>query len=293
MQIRKLDDKCDRCGRCVKDCAAGVWRDIDGEPTPVAPQLCNLCSHCLAVCPRNAIEHDLLDKAQVRSITKDLINPDAYREIVMTRRSVRHYKKKPVPRETIEAILDLARYSPTASNAQNVQYTIVTNMDLMRRVSKRIFGLGKRANKWLTSKRGKLLLKAFEKTDFGKSFGRYISVMDYYKDQTEAGRDYILHNAPVLILIHAPSRANFACDNCNIAAANITNYAHALGLATCYLGFITMFLRFDRTMRSWFDIPKGQRVFASLVLGYPLYSHTFSVSRNRPTARWIAGNDSE
>jgi len=288
MEIRKLENKCDKCGRCVRDCAAGVWRDVDGVPTPVAPELCNLCSHCLAVCPHSAVEHDLLDHTQIHHIKENLIEPDIYREIVLTRRSVRHYKKKPVSRETIEQILDLARYSPTASNTQNVQYTVVTDADLMRRVSRRIFGLGKRANKWFSSRRGKLLLKAFEKTDFGKSFGRYIGVMEYYKDQTEAGRDYILHNAPVLILVHAPARTNFSCDNCNIAAVNITNYAHSLGLATCYIGFITMALRFDRTMRSWFDIPKGQKVFASLVLGYPAYSHTFTVSRKKPEVRWIS-----
>jgi len=288
MQIRKLDDKCDNCGRCVRDCAAGVWRDVSGVATPVAPEFCHLCSHCLAVCPKSAIEHDLLDRAQIHHIKKNLIEPDIYREIVLTRRSIRHYKKKPVSRDTVEKILYLARYSPTASNTQNVQYTVVTDSELMRRVSKRIFGLGKRANKLFSSRRGKLLLKAFEKTDIGKSFGRYIGVMDYYKAQTEAGRDYILHNAPVLILVHAPARSNFSCDNCNIAATNITNYAHALGLGTCFLGFITMALRFDRTMRNWFDIPKGQKVFASLVLGHPAYSHTFTVSRKSPEIRWIA-----
>ncbi len=287
MKIVRIEDKCNNCMRCVRDCVSAVWRDVDGVPTPVAPELCNMCSHCVAVCPQSAIEHDKLDAKQLHRIKKKLLDPEVYREIVMSRRSVRQYKDKPVPKELIEEIIDLARYSPTASNLQNVEYTVVTDRELMQKMSKRILDFGIKIDKLIKTRRGKMLLKAFERTDFGSSMGRYTNMMDYYLKQSDAGRDYILHKAPVLMLLHAPTRSNFSSDNCNIAATNITNYAQALGLGSCFIGFISMTLRFDKTMRRWLDIPKKRRVFASLVMGYPAYKYTFTVSRKPPSISWI------
>jgi len=287
MQIKRLDNKCNNCMRCARECVAGVWRDVGGVPTPVAPELCNLCSHCLAVCPVDAIEHSGLDSSDVRAIKKKLIASDGYREVVMGRRSIRQYRNKPVPREVIEEILDLARYSPTASNTQNVAYTIVTDSTLLRRVSKRIFNMGVRTDKVLKGRPGKYLLKAFEKTGVGQTISRYMSMFDYYKEQSESGRDYILHNAPALILIHAPRKANFACDNCNIAATNIANYAYSLGLGACFIGFITMTLRYDRALKKILNIPAGHKVFASLIIGYPAYPYTNSPARKKPDVQWV------
>ncbi len=287
MEIRRLEDKCNKCMLCVQDCIAGVWRDIDKLPTVAVPELCNRCSHCLAVCPLSAIEHDSLDAKQVRRIKKKLLDPEAYREIAISRRSVRHYQNKPVPRDLIEKIIDLARYSPTASNLQNVQYIMVADKELIQKISKRIFAFSNRILKWSQMRWGKLMLIALARTDFAKSIIPYLKVMDYYRQQAEAGRDYILHNAPLLMLLHAPAHSSFSCDNCNIAATNITNYTHALGLGTCYIGFLTMVLRYDRTLRRWLDIPKGRRVFVSLVMGYPAYSHTFTASRKKSGVRWI------
>ena len=82
------------------------------------------------------------------------------------------------------------------------------------------------------------------------SFAIGSRVMDYaQKQNAETGRDFILHNAPVLILVHAPKRARFASDNCNIATTTIINYAHALGLGTCLTGLLTMYLRYSGNLR--------------------------------------------
>lgn len=287
MNIVRIEDKCDECMKCVQDCAASVWREVHGRPEPARPDLCNLCGHCMAVCPKDAVAHDRLDPAQVVAVKKKSIDAKSYREIVVSRRSIRHYKKKEVPREVIEELIDLARYSPTASNSQNVGYIVATDPALLRKVSKRIFGAGARFKKFFETSSGKTVMKAAGKIEFAKNLLKYIETFDYYKDQTAKGRDYILHNAPALIIIHAPSHASFACDNCNIAATNITNYAHAMGLGTCYIGFLTMSMRFDKALRNMLGIPSGRKVFASLVLGYPAISHPRTASRKPPEIAWI------
>jgi Indolepyruvate ferredoxin oxidoreductase, alpha and beta subunits len=109
MQIKKIEDKCNQCMLCVRDCVSGVWRIVDGKPTPTNPDLCNRCSHCIAVCPRDAIRHDGLKIEQIMGVNRKNLNPDVYREIILSRRSIRQFKDESVPRELIEQALDLAR----------------------------------------------------------------------------------------------------------------------------------------------------------------------------------------
>lgn len=287
MEIQRIADKCTGCMLCVQECVSGVWREVDGQPQPVSPELCNACGHCLAVCPAGAIRHSLLDETRIRRINRKLLDPKVYAEIVASRRSIRRYKDEPVAPETIEAIIDLARYSPTASNSQNVAYTVVTDRQVLDRVSTHIFGFGVRLSKWAGSAPGKMLLTIFKRSNAVRTLNRYLRAMDYYQIQSKAGRDYILHNAPVMILISTPKGAAFGPDNCNIAGTNIINYAHASGLGACYIGFLVLMLKRSRKLRRLLQIPDNRRVHVSLVLGCPAYAHSHTAFRKSPDVQWL------
>jgi nitroreductase/NAD-dependent dihydropyrimidine dehydrogenase PreA subunit len=282
MNITRIDSKCSRCMLCVRDCVSGVWRLVDGVPEPVDPSLCNLCSHCLAVCPRGAILHDKLDADQVTALDKKKVSAAAYRETVLGRRSVRNFRDREVPHDVIEQILDLAHHSPTASNQQSVGYIVVTDRELIKKVAKKIYSFA--LGLYMKTQKG-LGLRIARAT--GLSQNRYLKVMEYIISQVPAGRDFILHNAPVVILVHSPKKGSFMCDNCNIAAANIMNYSHAMGLGTCIIGFLTLALRFSKNIRTAFGVPAGRRVHASIVLGYPAYPHPRTVSRKQPDITWL------
>lgn len=287
MKIQRINDRCNQCLLCVLDCAAGAWRNANGEPVMAAPELCNRCGHCVAVCPRSAIFHESLDYHQITRIDADLMmNPQVYRQIVLGRRSIRRYKKTAVPPEMIENILKLASHSPTASNKQNVAYTVISDKAILRDLSDSVFGFGKH----LYEKSHKGMGKAFYfilKALSPDNVNRYLDPMDFYITETDKGRDYILHGAPVLILVHGPKKESFSNENCNIAAANIMNFAHSSGLGTCYIGFLTLALKFSAGLRNKARIPKSQKVFAALILGYPAYGHPYTASRKPPAIQWI------
>jgi len=283
MRIEKIEDKCNQCMLCVRDCVAGVWRIVDGKSQPVDIDSCNRCSHCLAVCPCDAILHDGLKRDQIIKVNRKNLNPEVFRDIIISRRSIRQFKDVPVPRDVIEQILDLARYAPTASNDQNVGYIVITDKKLIEEAANNIFGFVSRLYNKTKKGIGRIIVNLT-----GLTNNRYLKVMDYVQKQNaETGRDFILHNAPVLILIYAPRNARFASDNCNIAATAIINYAHALNLGTCLIGFMVMFLRYSRTLRKKFGIPKGMRIYASLVMGYPAYKYTNTASRKKPEVQWL------
>jgi len=115
MFIEKRDEKCSECLLCVRDCVMGVWRIVDGKLRHLYSDVCNQCSHCLAICPSDAIVHQGLDASQICHVSKNAFHPEIYRDIVISRRSIRQFKKEPLSRKLIEQIIDLARYAPTAS----------------------------------------------------------------------------------------------------------------------------------------------------------------------------------
>lgn len=283
MLIKKREDKCSECMLCVRDCVMGVWRNVNGRSQVADIELCNRCSHCIAVCPCDAIIHDGLKKEKIFTVNRKNLIPEVLRDIIVSRRSIRQFKKEPVPREVIEQIIDIARYAPSASNSQNVGYIVVTNKRLIEGTAVNIFGLASRLFDMSKKGMGRLFVNLT-----GLSRNRYLRMMNYAQEQNaQNGRDFILHDAPVLILIHAPKRTQFASDNCNIAATTIINYAHALGLGTCFTGLMTMVLRFSGKIRRELRIPEGRRVYASLVMGYPSYRFANTVSRKKPEVRWL------
>lgn len=267
---------------CVKECVSGVWRIVDGRARPVEPGLCNLCSHCIAICPADAIFHEKLNSGPLFKLNKKKPDSKSYRETVMGRRSIRNYRNREVKRETIEDIIDLARYSPTASNKQDVRYIVVTNRELIRDTANKIFNIGAGIYRLFSKGPGRVIARIT-----GLDKNRYIKLMGYYIEEAHGGRDYILHNAPALILIHSPRRQPFACDNCSLAAANIMNYAHSLGLGSCPIGFLTLALSYSRNLRKAFQVPKGRRVYASIAIGYPAYPFPKSVSRKKLDIIWL------
>lgn len=283
MRIEKNEDKCSECMLCVRECVMGVWRNVNGRSHVVDIDLCNRCSHCIAICPSDAIVHDGLKKEEITAVKNKILDPNIYRDIITGRRSVRQFKKKPVPRDIMEQILDVARYAPTASNSQEVGYIVVTDKHLIEETAEHIFGLASRLYNITKKGIGKLFVNIT-----GLSRNRYLRAMQYAQEQNaQNGRDFILHDAPVLILIHGPKRKPFACDNCNIAATTIINYAHALGLGTCFIGFMIKALQYSPALRRKFGIPRDRMVYASLVLGYPAYGFTHTVSRKKPPVDWI------
>jgi nitroreductase len=55
-------------------------------------------------------------------------------EIIKTRRSIREYKDKPIPKEALEKMVDAARFAATARNVQPWEFIIITEETTLRRL---------------------------------------------------------------------------------------------------------------------------------------------------------------
>lgn len=57
-------------------------------------------------------------------------------DILRKRRSIRVFKDKPIAKADLETIIDAARYAPTARNVQPWEFVIITNGDILIKISK-------------------------------------------------------------------------------------------------------------------------------------------------------------
>jgi len=261
---------------------------IDGKAVPENPQWCNRCSHCVAVCPEEAVIHEGLKGDESRAILKDRIDAECYREIVMTRRSIRWYKPDQVPKEEIEEILNLANYSPTASNTMDVGYCVITDKELIDETGRKIFELSEKLKRVVEKPWGKAIARVIDLLSPG-SVTKYLDRFEIYESWTESGRNLITHNAPVLIIIHGPKKGRFVRENCAIAAANVTNYAHARGLGTCYIGFLSIFMDRSKKLEKRLGVPEGRQGCLALAMGRPAVKYSNVPVRPPASITWTGG----
>ncbi len=56
-------------------------------------------------------------------------------EVIAKRKSVRKYQTTPVAKETVERIIDAARRAPSGNNVQPVEYVVVTNPEMRKKLA--------------------------------------------------------------------------------------------------------------------------------------------------------------
>jgi ferredoxin len=108
-------ERCTRCGICVKVCLPGIIDAVDENHLPQVQETnaprCMNCGHCEAFCPSQALLLDFSPDEKVPLLAgAGTISPEDITVYLKKRRSVRHFTEKPVPKEIVLEILDIARY---------------------------------------------------------------------------------------------------------------------------------------------------------------------------------------
>lgn len=65
----------------------------------------------------------------MRSLKMDIM------EVIKTRRSIRVYKDKPIPKEALEKLVDAARFAPTARNVQPWEFIAITQPEILKKIA--------------------------------------------------------------------------------------------------------------------------------------------------------------
>jgi ferredoxin len=141
MAFLTIDEtKCRQDGICAAECPRGIITQEDGKSFPQVTEAdeayCMTCGHCVAVCPHGALSVNGVDIEHCPEIEKALVlSWDQAKQFLRSRRSIRLFKEKAMDRETLEQLIEMARYAPTASNAQSLHWTVIEGRDKLGALS--------------------------------------------------------------------------------------------------------------------------------------------------------------
>jgi len=157
-------------------------------------------------------------------------------DVIKARRSIRVYQDKPLPKKVISSILEAAKYAPTARNAQELEYKVVTGKALMDKLSAGI-------------------LAAVQKD--GLPLKGPPSVKPEF-----------FHGAPLVIIITAPKDNFWGPTDAALAVQNIMLYCTSVNLGSCFIGMAQLIQR-DKASLKALNISGDMNIVAAVICGYP------------------------
>lgn len=281
------EEKCNTCGLCVLRCPRNYQQDNGSVTTDSSLETCNLCGHCVALCPTGAITHDKMDMDNFQALDSKLkFDPDQFFEFVRGRRSDRQFKDRPVPREKLEALVDLCRYTPTGSNRQTLEILMIEDADRIKKLSNMTVDFFKKSIDDV--EQAIEALKADGK-EIPKELQQQYEAVVPRKGMVVArdmGWDPIFHKAPALMVFHSTKNTSSPKDDCVIAATTVTLAALTMGLGTCYIGLFEGAARAVPAINEELGFAEGNRMGSALVLGEPKLKYLRAVDRLPMRVRW-------
>lgn len=242
-----LPERCDQCGQdywCQKDCVTGYIEIENGYPRFKARGRCIQCNHCVAVCPRGAIQEDSQPGGEAGGLLR----------LFAEKRTVRFYDgTQSIPETAIEQILAAAQTAPTEKNRSTVKIYLIK--DRLPEVYLRAVDFMK---------------DVVEKA--GTLHPQYHLIMELYKN-----RGPILWNAEYLVLT-VGSPGFFA--DAVIAAERMQLMAQTLGVGTAYNGNVSYAVNGDGGLKELIGISQSEQVHAAFAMGIPEVRYCRPVYKN-------------
>jgi len=254
---------------------------------------CIACGHCVAICPQGAVSHSEFPATTIQPIQfKQMPTSVQVMELLKTRRSIRAFRDKPLAKDTIETIIDGARFAPSGHNSQSTEFLVVQDKDVLNQVSAMVVEYLKFEIKRFSNPFFKTLALLADR-DLTKSGIQEIPGFKQMVQMFESGADPILNGAPVLLAFHAHRTEGFADVNAQLALQNASLVAHASGIGHFCTGWVLspgrapMARAWNRRIPSLLGIPPDNKLYGALALGYPIPRFKNMIERKTPQIRWI------
>jgi nitroreductase/NAD-dependent dihydropyrimidine dehydrogenase PreA subunit len=289
MSIVTIDqERCKRDGLCVSICQKVFSQEAKGSVPSVAHEAsCNSCGHCVLICPSGAISQADCPPEIIHPVRTDLIpSYEQVREMIAARRSIRTFQERPVEKEIIEKVIDGARFAPSLKNSQSTRFTVVQDKALLHAIaSSTAEWLGKVAKR-LKNPFWRKLYTLRGEADIEQVL-QWIDQFDFIAENMRRNVDLVLFGAPLLLLFHADETMRSADVNATLALHNATMLASSLHLGSFYTGYVVTACDHDKAIPRLIELPKKQRVYGGLALGYPAIQFSRWIDRRPAQVRWL------
>ncbi|MDO8308167.1 MAG: nitroreductase [Actinomycetota bacterium] len=232
------------------------------------------------------------------------LDPQAWRELARTRRSIRDFRPDPIPADLLDAVVEDALTAPSWSNTQPYRLAIASGdrADRLRNT------LAERFDESAPLRRGGLAAKAralvtrrgLPDSDFAiplaypdelqqrrraTGFGLYgvlgIERHDYPARERQMRRNFEFFGAPTAIFafVH-DGLGTYSVLDAGFLLQNLLLAAHARGLGTCAQGALATWAG---PVRTEFEVPDHYRLVCGVSIGYPSAHAVNGYDPGRPT----------
>ncbi|MBU2515415.1 nitroreductase family protein [bacterium] len=322
-------EKCNGCRRCEQTCPIQLLMIENKKCKPNDRYdhfRCISCQNCVAVCTENAISIEgdyrvskgfwknshlfagektlpvYMPKQRETNNTAEVEELTETEKIILNRRSIRLYKKKQVPREMIERIIEAGRFAPSAGNNQPWKFIVIQNREIIDEIDRKCKQFckyvmyGTMPRPWIkkTVPGNKNARLRFWQKALIRFLVRFRGAGEM--DQRALGGinaivsdpDYhTFFKAPTLIILLADERGIGSIDlDLGICGQNMVLAAHSMGLGTCYVSLIDGLMGFPKYKRE-LGIEPPFKIITSLTIGYPKGRIDHIVKREQSRVKWI------
>lgn len=271
-QIIVNQKKCTRCGICRDVCPARIIELPADAACPRIPDeksgSCINCGHCEVFCPSGALTHEYSVCCGQPTVYRNPgITAEQLELYIKSRRSVRNFTDQLAEKETLEKLMGIVRYAPTAVNLQQVKWVIVHDPDKTRE-------LARLSVDWM---------RHLIETDapMADMLGATAAI-----EAWENGADTIFRHAPHLAAVYAPDDNSFAEKDAMIALSYLDLTLPSFGLGGFWTGYFKFAADAWPPILKELGIPEGHHIVYALAFGYQKYPVTGIPARKQPDILW-------
>ncbi len=199
--------------------------------------------------PRNTMQKvDRKRLGQMWADSLDGIQPNPVVHAIFSRRSIRDFENRRIPRKILETIVKCGYYAPSGHNMQTWRFTVIRDQAAVRQLR--------------------------------EAAGRAAKKNQVYF--------YGFKNPDVLILISNDVRNPYGIQDSSCAAQNIMLAAHSYGIGSVWVNVLMKLcseLEIRKILNSY-GIPENHNVWAMLALGYPA-NRPAALAKKNDVVRWV------
>lgn len=266
----KVDESlCITCGSCIRACPGGLITKKD-FPVPIENgwDQCIDCGHCVAICPTGAMHQRSMSPEDCEEIDIHLIPKwDRVKQYLISRRSIRGYINKPIEKEKILQLLDIARYASNGANRQVIRWIVINDHEKVHRIAEMTID-------WMKAVKEKNPALYKEAN------------LEVFVNSWDGGKDRISRGAPCIIMAYAPKDERTAPPAAMIAIHQIQLAASALGLGTTFTGSINTASQAYPPLIETLGMPEGYMAHGTFVIGYPAERYLRIPIRKPVDVKW-------
>lgn len=277
---------CKKCQICLITCPSKIFSIDENKNIKIISDkihTCLKCGQCMAVCETKSVFVDGLNyDNDFFEIKNQEQNSEEFYRLLSSRRSVRNFKNKPVPKEMLEKIIENLSFVPFGSKPQSVEITIITNRELIKKGLPFMSEFYRKIEKWF----GSIFMRTIIKKKAG--IETFHTIKNHLLPRIKIGhydlienQDNITRNAPVIFLFHSEETSESHSEDAMIYATYTILSAHSLGLGATIIGLVPAALNKEPELRKLYKIPENHKTTISVIVGFPKVKYLRTIKRHK------------